>query len=168
MQTIIKSPKTEHLLEKKLTQITLSTAEAVLITTSCLGLMPSPHIHHFLMSRLSTLWFLPALPRVTSCLRLLHSTVTTCPLRLADNFAPRRLRHVRLARKRPRAQKSHAPFSKSRPTFGLSPSVHLPRGREQAHVRLHVGHSVAPNPAGLLQVGLTLLLHQRSQRRRVR
>lgn len=99
--------------------------------------------------------------RVTSGLWPLFSPVATGPRGLADNSAPWRLRHVRLAGKRPRAQESHPRF------VLLPPSAHPAGGREQTHVRVHVGHRVAPNAAGLLQVGLALLLHQRSQRRRV-
>lgn len=129
--------------------------------------MHSSHIPHFLMSFLSTVWFLLAHPVFLPVFDPLYCAVTAGSRRLADNSAPWRIRHVRLAGKRPRAQESHPVFVKSRVTVLLSPGVHLAGGREQAHVRLHISHRVAPHPAGLLQVGLTLLLHQRSQRRRV-
>lgn len=95
--------------------------------------------------------------------------------RLADNAAPRRLHHVRLAGERPGThalaphQKPHVllALSHPHPVVLLCPGMHPARRRQQPDVRVRVGHRVAPHAARLLQVGLALLLHQRSQRRGV-
>lgn len=119
--------------------------------------------------------FFPCLLKIpkTSGYSLLSSPVLhrlSCPLChwplwLAENPSPRRLHHVRLAGERPGTQKPHASLTPSHPAVLLCPSMHP--ARQQPNVRVHVGHRVAPHAAGLLQVRLALLLHQRSQRRRV-
>lgn len=84
--------------------------------------------------------------------------------RSADNSTPRRLHHVRLAGERPGTQDLHAALVPTVAPAVLHPSM---PPAQQLNVRLHVGHRVAPHTAGLLQIGLALLLHQRGQRRRL-
>ena len=92
---------------------------------------------------------------------------------LADNSSPRSVHHVWLAGERPGThrpashQEPHTSLFPSHPVVLLRPSMHPARHWQQPDVRVCVGHRVAPHTARLLQVGLALLLHQRSQRRRV-
>ena len=92
---------------------------------------------------------------------------------LADNSSPRSLHHVRLAGERPGThwpashQEPNTSLFPSHPVVFLRPSMHPARRWQQPDIRVCVGHRVAPHTAGLLQVGLALLLHQRSERRRV-
>lgn len=116
---------------------------------------------------ISSFWLL--LTPVPSCPFLYLLLCPRChrPLQLADNSSPRRLHDVRLTGEWPGTQKPHTFLTSSHPSV-LCPNVHPVGHRQQPNIRVCVGDCVATHAARLLQVSLALLLHQWSQRGRVR
>lgn len=104
--SFVTGPKTEHLWTKRVKRIKTNSPQQKLY------LLPIDNYFLFGVDAFSTYTSFPyvifihfvvssCISRVTSCLWPLHSAVTTGLRRLADNFAPWWLCHVRLAGKRP-------------------------------------------------------------------